>query len=683
MLRTLLAGLVVLAASASGLAAAGTTIDGIVVIVSDDHRSDLLGAAGHPVVQTPNLDRLAADGIRFDNAFVTTSICAASRASILTGLPERSHRHTFGRRPLARGLALASYPAVLRANGHRTGFVGKLGVGIEGGRETIDSMFDSFRPVSRTPYRKTMPDGSIRHATDLIGDHAVEFIESTPSDRPFCLSVSFNAGHAEDGDLADHYPPPATEADLHDGVPMPRPRLDDPAIFEAHPPWLRDSMNRHRHAWRWDEPGKYARNLRDYLRMLAGLDRNVGRILDALEREGRLDRTLVVFLGDNGYYMGERGFAGKWTHFEPSLRIPMIVGGAGLPAVGRGVVVDDMVLNLDVAPPVLAAAGFEAGKLAAGPPEVSGRPLQSLSEGPLRWGFLCEHDMKHPDIPRWVGIRTLDRKYARYVDHPEDGEFLHDLSADPDELVNLAGSEDEGVPGTGELGRTTDALLRAADSIGVPLPRVLLLGDSISMGYHEAVVSSLEGEAIVVRPKENCAGTIRGVSRIREWLALDGGGHELVHFNFGLHDLKRVDADGRNSNRPEDPPQSSIEAYETQLREIAAAILATNARAVFSTTTPVPEGPVRPHRDPADVDRYNAVARAVMKDLGIPVLELGDRVSPRLGDWQRPNDVHFTAEGSRGLGDLVASRIRRELRAMPWRPVTPGPAPAPARPSRP
>ena len=108
MLRTLLACLAVLAVPGSGLAWAESTVDGIVVIVSDDHRSDLLGAAGHPIVQTPNLDRLAAGGVRFGNAFVTTSICAASRASILTGLPERSHRYTFGRRPLARELALAS-----------------------------------------------------------------------------------------------------------------------------------------------------------------------------------------------------------------------------------------------------------------------------------------------------------------------------------------------------------------------------------------------------------------------------------------------------------------------------------------------------------------------------------------------------------------------------------------------
>ncbi|MCP4013931.1 MAG: sulfatase-like hydrolase/transferase, partial [Phycisphaeraceae bacterium] len=171
----------------------------VVVIVSDDHRADVLGCAGHPIVRTPNLDRLAADGVRFENAFVTTSICAASRASILTGLPERAHHFTFGRPPLAESLAGTSYPARLRAAGHRTGFVGKFGISVEGGRATIDRMFDEFTPITRTPYLKTLPDGSTRHATDLIGDAAVDFLERAATNQPFCLSISFNAGHAEDG----------------------------------------------------------------------------------------------------------------------------------------------------------------------------------------------------------------------------------------------------------------------------------------------------------------------------------------------------------------------------------------------------------------------------------------------------------------------------------------------------
>lgn len=635
----------------------------VVVIVSDDHRADVLGCAGHPIVQTPNLDRLAADGVRFENAFVTTSICAASRASILTGLPERAHHFTFGRPPLAESLAGTSYPARLRAAGHHTGFVGKFGIAVEGGRATIDRMFDEFTPITRTPYLKTLPDGSTRHATDLIGDAAVDFLERAATNQPFCLSISFNAGHAEDGDLDDHFPPPPAEADLHADVPMPRPRLDGGRHFEGQPAFLRESMNRDRYRWRWDEPEKYDRNLRNYFRMLAGLDRNVGRVLTALDRLGLSDHTMVIFLGDNGYYMGERGFAGKWSHYEESLRIPMIVFDPRLDADRRGRVDDTLVLNLDVAPTVLTAAALPQPASPA-----AGRPLPIMSIMPdaalrasPRAGFLCEHGMKHPDIPRWVGYRTDDLKYARYLDHLEDGEFLHDLRADPDEADNLA-ADPERAADLAEMRRACDAAILEANAAGPPLPKVLMIGDSISMGYHAAVVAGLDDEATVVRPRENCEGTTKGVDRIEAWLALDGGDFDLVHFNFGLHDLKRVRADGRNSDDPTDGPQADLAHYEAQLRRIVKAIVASGAVPVFCTTTPVPSGGVRPHREPTDVDRYNARALEIMTEHGVAVNDLNAFATSRLTEIQVPVNVHFTKAGSAVLGDAVASRIRTILR---------------------
>lgn len=638
----------------------------ILLIVSDDHRSDVLGCADHPIVRTPNIDRLAAEGIRFENAFAQASICAASRASILTGLPERSHHYTFGRRPLSRELALSGYPSRLRRAGYRTGFVGKLGVAIAGGRTTIDEMFDSYEPVGRTPYRKTLPDGSVRHASDLTGDLAVEFLESVPAGSPFCLSVSFNAGHAEDGDLENHYPPPASELDLHEHEVMPRPRLDDPAVFENHPAWLRNSMNRIRYRWRWDTPEKYDANLRNYLRMLAGMDRNIGRMLQALERLGRLENTVVVFIGDNGYYMGERGFAGKWSHFDPSLRVPLVIFDPGLPPDGRGRISPDLVLNLDIAPTIMSVAGIAETpgmtKSGSGSSSIRGRALTLDSSQDSRDGFLCEHGMKHVDIPRWIGWRTATLKYACYLDHPEDGEFLHDLSADPDELVNLADDpawSDRLV----SLRRACRQSVAAANAAGPPLPRVLLLGDSISMGYHAAVRTTLDDEAVVLRPGENCEGTSLGVERIGQWLAIDGGDFDLVHFNFGLHDIKRVDVTGRNSNDPEDERQASIETYRRQLELIAEAIQASGATPVFSTTTPVPEGGVRPHRDPIDVDRYNAVAVALMAELGIQVFDLGRRAAADSTVIQKPVDVHFTSEGSRLLGEQVGRRLRGILKS--------------------
>lgn len=197
--------------------------------------------------------------------------------------------------------------------------------------------------------------------------------------------------------------------------------------------------------------------------------------------------------------------------------------------------------------------------------------------------------------------------------------------------------------------------------------RVLLLGDSISIGYHSAVREALGPDYLVVRPManpdkgraENCEGTTKGVKAIDRWLALEGGGWDVIHFNFGLHDLKRVDPDTRkNSTDPADPNQADLATYTRQLREIAEALCSTEAHVVFATTTPVPTGGVRPHRDPEDVELYNAAARRVVEPLGIAVNDLFALALPRLEELQKPVDVHFTAEGSAALGAEVARAVR-------------------------
>ena len=179
--------IVLLACAPAGLRAAPRP--NIIFFLSDDHRWDRLGCAGHPILKTPTLDSLAAGGIRFANMFVTTSICAASRASLLTGLYERSHRFTFGTPPIASKLTSESYPALLRKAGYRTGFIGKFGVRIERGER--EKMFDFFVGIGRGPYFKKQKDGSLRHESELCGDQAIRFVESNPEGKPFCLSVSF------------------------------------------------------------------------------------------------------------------------------------------------------------------------------------------------------------------------------------------------------------------------------------------------------------------------------------------------------------------------------------------------------------------------------------------------------------------------------------------------------------
>ena len=193
------------------------------------------------------------------------------------------------------------------------------------------------------------------------------------------------------------------------------------------------------------------------------------------------------------------------------------------------------------------------------------------------------------------------------------------------------------------------------------MPRVLLLGDSISMGYHSSVVDALNGEAVVIRPEENCEGSTKGAAQIAKWLALEGGNFDVVHFNFGLHDVKRVGADGQGSDDPDDPMQADIATYSRQLKHIVDAIRASGATPIFATTTPVPAGKVRPHRNAADVDRFNQIARQIMAEHNIAINDLNRFSAPKLDALQQPVNVHFTPEGSRALGERVTAAIRDAL----------------------
>ncbi|MBP89967.1 MAG: mucin-desulfating sulfatase [Planctomycetaceae bacterium] len=404
----------------------------IIFFLSDDHRADFLSCAGHPIVKTPSIDSLAERGIRFKNAFVTTSICAASRATLLTGLWERSHKYTFGTPPIADKIVAETYPVLLRKAGYRTGFVGKFGV--NAGQGGTGKMFDSFVPLNRNPYWKKLPDGSRRHLTDLTGDKAIEFVQSCSKDKPFCLSVSFNAAHAEDSDKKDHFPWPDAEDGLYEDITIPPPwvRTD---FWKELPEFFHTAMHRDRWFWRWDTEEKYQKNVKAYYRMLTGLDRNIGRVLEEVNKRGFGDNTVVIFMGDNGYYKGSRGFAGKWSHFEESLRVPLVMYDPRVAAVNGGRVVDVMTLNVDVPATIT--------KLATGqvPASYQGfdMSLWCNAEVSARWrsDFFCEHLMERFDIPKWEGVRGQRYVYARYFENLPEGEFLHDLEKDPKQLKNF------------------------------------------------------------------------------------------------------------------------------------------------------------------------------------------------------------------------------------------------------
>ena len=441
-------------ACAAGLLSAQTLAPrpNILLVVTDDQRWDSLGCAGNALASTPNIDALARDGVRFRNAFVTTAICAASRASILTGLYERAHHYTFGELPIADAIVDASYPVRLRAAGYRTGFVGKFGVRTaQGGPER---MFDSFVPLSPGPYFKKQPDGSERHLCDITGDRALEFLDGCKAGQPWCLSISFNEPHAEDGDPLQYFWPKAQD-ELYKDTVFPVPKTMTPEFFAAQPEFLRKSESCTRFLWRFDEPQKYQQMVRGYYRMISGVDAVLGRLRGELHKRGLGDDTVILFCSDNGYFLGERGFADKWYAYEPSIRVPLIVADPRLFALRKGATCDLIALNVDLAPTILELAGL------APPAAYQGQSLIPLLHGraPVDWRieFLYEHLLESPTIPKSEGLRTERFTYLRWFEQVPPVEELYDHQADFDEVQNLI-ADPAYVKVAADLRRRTDAL---------------------------------------------------------------------------------------------------------------------------------------------------------------------------------------------------------------------------------
>lgn len=408
----------------------------IVFFFADDQTSSSLGCYGNAVVQTPNLDALAARGVRFDDAFVGQAICWVSRTTILTGLTGRSYGTPEDPEQTRPDAAKVLYPDILRSAGYRTGFYGKWHAKMPKGFDP-KAHFDEFEDIHRNPYYHKMPDGTLRHETEVIIDRGIAFLAEQPKDRPFALNLWFNACHAEDSDRRPgigFYAWPRSVDGLYDNIEMDRPNLDAPEIFEALPDFYKTSLSRERFFWALNTPEKYQTNARAYARMVTGIDREIGRFLEALEKAGMAENTIIVYSADNGYHFGNRGLSGKWSHFEESIRVPLIIADPRVPESERGKVSDALAMNLDLPSTFLDWAG------ATVPTSYQGRSLRPLVEGemPANWRTetFHEHFAVRDRIPAWEGVRTEHFKYARCFDH--DYEFLHDLQADPEERVNLA-----------------------------------------------------------------------------------------------------------------------------------------------------------------------------------------------------------------------------------------------------
>lgn len=422
------------AATALGAAAAPVNArderrPNILFVLTDDQRHDFMGCAGHPFLQTPQMDALAREGVRFTNAFVTTPICAASRASILTGMYARSCGvHDFGT-PIPQDLFPKTYPMGMREAGYRTGFVGKWGVG--GGEPRQD--FDFFEGLPWGGQYFDPAGETEQHLTSLLTDHCIDFLDGCSPGEPFCLSLSTFAPHAHDYAERPFPPDPALE-DLYEDAAVPTPPLRDPAIFDNLPEFLRESEGRVRWENRFTTPGHHAATVRDYCRLITGIDIAIGRIRDTLEARGLADNTIIVFTSDNGFFLGERGLADKWYAYEDSIRVPMIVFDPRAPQASRGRTVDAMALNIDLAPTMLEYAGLPV------PAAMQGNSLIPWMRGESpdwrdEWFF--EHLFERHNIPRSEGIRTETHKYFRWIDTDPLLEEAYDLEADPLETRNL------------------------------------------------------------------------------------------------------------------------------------------------------------------------------------------------------------------------------------------------------
>lgn len=405
----------------------------IIFILTDDQCWDAMGYAGNKIIQTPNMDTLASQGVYFQNAFCTTPISAASRALILTGMYERTHGYTFGQGPLKEQFARISYPVHLNENGYHTGFFGKLGVIVSQADQLFDEADffdreDSFKD-RRGYYYKTIEEDTV-HLTTYTGYRAREFIQNASTDQPFCLSIIFSALHAHDSAKEQYFSDPEYTY-LYEDIIIPPPLLKEDKYFNALPEEVREGFNRVRWYWRFDTKDRYQKYVKAYYRMITQVDAEIGKIRKLLEDKGISGNTVIIFASDNGYYLGDRQLADKWLMYETSIRIPMIVYD---PRVESGIV-KEPVLNIDIPSTILDLASIPEPEYYQGVSLVN--YYQRERKIHKRNVILFEHLWEKEEIPSSEGIRTDRWKYFRYrfIDASEE---LYYLKKDPLETKNLA-----------------------------------------------------------------------------------------------------------------------------------------------------------------------------------------------------------------------------------------------------
>lgn len=441
----------------------------LLFIMSDDHASQAISAYGSRINATPQLDRIAEGGMRMDSVFCTNSICTPSRAAILTG----TYNHVNGVTTLATPLdnSIWTFPQALQAAGYRTAMYGKWHLGAE--PENLPVGFDDWKilPGQGTYFdpvmiRQGRGPGQIRvverygYVTDIITWDCLRFIEQMEDDHPFALFCHHKAPHR-------FWEPNAKHSTLYDDVDIPEPETfwDD---YEGKPDVVKATRMRMKHlVWRdlkalppdglseeEEISWRYQRYIKDYLRVVASIDDNVGLLLDALDAKGLADDTVVVYTSDQGFFLGEHGWFDKRLMYEESLNMPFLIRYPKI--IDPGTTNDDIVVNVDFAPTFLDLAGAEV------PDHCQGRSFVPLlrGEAPDDWPqsmyyrYWMHRDFIHNN-PAHYGVRTKTHKLIAYYNDPlgQPGALgpvdppeweLYDLVADPLETRNLIDSSEHG-----------------------------------------------------------------------------------------------------------------------------------------------------------------------------------------------------------------------------------------------
>jgi N-acetylglucosamine-6-sulfatase len=410
----------------------------IVFILSDDHRHDFMGF--HPnapkFLETPALDRMAAEGVHVKNAFVTTSLCSPSRASILTGVYAYQHEVVDNSRQISKDAVF--FPELLDKAGYNTAFVGKWHMG--GHTAAPQPGFDRWvsfpgqgvyiDPEMNIDGKKVMMKG---YMTDILSDYAMEFLRQQDGSKPFMLYLSHKAVHA------DFEPAPRHKGRYKDvKLEYPVTMAMTEGNYEGKPRWVYEQrFGWHGVDYLYHGEMDFDTFYRSYAETLLAMDESVGRVLEHLDETGLAKDTLVVYMGDNGFSFGEHGLIDKRHAYEESIRVPMVAWAPGM--IEPGTVVDEMVLNVDIAPTLLAAANIPT------PDWMHGRSFAPLLEGKKiadwRDSFVYTYywEYNFPHTPTVFALREDRYKYMFYHGLWDKNE-LYDLEADPHERHNLIDS---------------------------------------------------------------------------------------------------------------------------------------------------------------------------------------------------------------------------------------------------